>query len=266
MKIYISADIGGIIGILNWDQCHRGTPEYNFFKDQMSKEVAAACIGANNAGANEILIKVGHSGCYNLDFNVLPENAVMICGSSGHPFSMMQEIDSSFDAAIMIGYHSGASFGDNPLSHTYSLDLSSFKINGDLANEYLINSYTASYVGVPVVFLSGDAGICKFAQNTNPNITTVVTNKHFGRSTIANHPELSLRLIRDGVTASLLGEVTNCFLELPESFNIELTFHDPATAYRKSFYPGMEKISQASLSFFSKDYYEVLRMIQFCLY
>ncbi len=266
MKIYISADIEGVTGILNWDQCNHDKKEYAIFAEQMSKEVAAACIGANSAGATEILIKDGHSWCCNIDFNILPKNVTMVRGMSGHPFSMMQEIDSTFDAALMIGYHSGASFEDNPLCHTYSTSIHSFKINGELVNEYLINTYIASYVGVPVVFLSGDAGICNFAKNINPNIHTLATNKHFGTSTISIHPELSLMLIEHGVKSALTNDISNCFLDLPKEFDIEICFQDPAKAYKKSFYPGMEKISSTTLRFYSTDYYEVLRMMKFGLY
>lgn len=266
MKVYISADIEGVTGILNWNQCRYDKPEYKEFSNQMSKEVAAACLGANLAGAKEILIKDGHSLCTNIDFDLLPENAMMVRGLSGNPFAMMQEIDSTFDAVIMIGYHSGASFEDNPLCHTYSTNIFSFKINGELVNEYLLNTYIASYVGVPVVFLSGDVGVCNYAKDINPNIHTVATNKHFGASTISIHPKLSLKLIEEGVRSALTKDVTSCFLELPEEFEIEICFHDPSIAYKKSFYPGMEKISSTTLRFYSRDYYEVLRMMQFGLY
>ena len=265
MKVYISADIEGVTGILNWNQCNHERPEYKEFSNQMSREVAAACMGANMAGAKEILVRDAHHLCSNIDLNILPENAMIVRGMSGHPFAMMQEIDSTFDVAMMIGYHSGSSFEDNPLCHTYSLNIFSFKLNGELVNEFLINTYIASYVGVPVVFLSGDVGICNYAKDVNPNMHTVATNRHFGSSTISIHPELSLKLIKEGVRSALTNDISSCFIQIPDEFEIEICFHDPAYAYKKSFYPGMEKISSTTLRFYSKDYYEVLRMMQFGL-
>ena len=54
MKIYISADIEGITGIVNWDETEKSKPDYQEFSKQITEEVKAACEGAMNAGAEEI--------------------------------------------------------------------------------------------------------------------------------------------------------------------------------------------------------------------
>jgi len=54
MKIYISADIEGITGIVNWDETDKSKSNYQKFSIQMTEEVKAACEGAMNAGAEEI--------------------------------------------------------------------------------------------------------------------------------------------------------------------------------------------------------------------
>ena len=56
MKVYISADMEGITGVAHWDEVDHNKPPYSYFQEQMSKEVAAACEGANLAGAKEIFV------------------------------------------------------------------------------------------------------------------------------------------------------------------------------------------------------------------
>lgn len=263
MKIYISADIEGISGIANWDEATRWKPDYPPFSDEMLKEVQAACEGANNAGANEIWIKDAHGVGRNLSFAGLPINTKLIRSFSGHPFCMMQEIDNTFDAALMIGYHSYASSDRNPLSHTLVTDLSYIKINDELTSEFLINAYTASYVGVPVVFVSGDAGLCEHVKQINANINTVGLNKGIGDSVISIHPQLAFNNIKEAVESSLKGELNKCIVPLPEWYKVELSFTNHSKAYKASFYPNMKKISATNVLFETDDYFEVLRMLSF---
>lgn len=68
MKIYISADIEGITGIVDWDEATRWKPDYPPFSAEMLKEVQAACEGANDGGAEEIWIKDAHGVGRNLNF------------------------------------------------------------------------------------------------------------------------------------------------------------------------------------------------------
>ena len=60
MKLFISADIEGTSGIAHWDETEKGRDLYQHFTVQMSREVAAACQGAIDAGWTEILVKDAH--------------------------------------------------------------------------------------------------------------------------------------------------------------------------------------------------------------
>ena len=54
------------------------------------------------------------------------------------------------------------------------------RLNGVLCSEFLINTYTAGYFGVPVAMISGDKAICDFAKELIPEITTVPVNEGRG--------------------------------------------------------------------------------------
>ena len=105
MNVYISADIEGTAGITHWDEADRNNPAYPEFREAMTREVVAACEGAIAAGATDILIKDAHDSGRNIHVSQLPECARIVRGWSGHPYSMVQELDESFDALVLIGYH-----------------------------------------------------------------------------------------------------------------------------------------------------------------
>jgi len=264
MKIYISADIEGITGIAHWDETEKSKSDYQKFSKQMTEEVNAACEGAINAGAEEIWVKDAHDSGRNIIAADLPQNIKLIRGWSGHPFLMVQELDESFDALIMIGYHSFSSSNANPLSHTMSSATFNYiKLNEKLASEFLIHSYAAATVGVPVVFLSGDEGLCKEVNTINENIQTVAVNKGIGNSVISIHPQLAIKKIKEGVKSILKGDINKCKIKLPDYFKMELSFKNHAKAFKTSFYPGVKQISSTNVVFESDNYFEVLRMFSF---
>lgn len=265
MKIYISADIEGIAGVTHWNETEKDKADHSDFADQMTLEVKAACEGANKAGAKEILIKDAHDSGRNLIHSMLPKNTKLIRGWSGDTFSMVQGLDSSFDALLYIGYHSGAFTEGNPLSHTMDSSLEYVKINGEYVNEFLIHSYLAAYLNVPVVFLSGDKALCDEVKKVNENIITVPVKEGFGNSTLSIHPALAFDLISEGVKESLSGDLSRYKIELPSSFELEVGYREHFTALKFSNYPTVERTGPKSIKFTHTDYMEVMRAIKFLL-
>lgn len=263
MKIFISADIEGITGVTHWDETEKNKPDHKDFAHQMTLEVSAACKAANDLGAKEILIKDAHDSGRNIDHKLLPKNTKLIRGWSGGTYSMVQGLDSSFDALIYIGYHSAANKDANPLAHTMNSGLDYVKLNGQYVNEFLIHSYIAAYLKVPVVFVSGDSGLCKDVKKVNKNIVTVSVKDGVGNSTINIHPELALNLIEKGVKDALNGDLPKCKISLPKTFELEVRYRDHMTAYRLSNYPGAELIEPKIIKFCHDDYMEVLRAMRF---
>jgi D-amino peptidase len=263
MKIYISADIEGIAGITDWDEAKKTHPTYQEFRERMTDEVVAACEGAIEAGAKEILIKDAHDSGRNIIAARLPDCARLIRGWSGHPFSMVQELDESFDALLFVGYHAKAGSDDNPLAHTLRLRIMQLAFNGEIASEFQIYSYAAALVKVPGVFLSGDAGICADAQRINPGIVTVPVSRGIGPSTLSIAPSLAVKEIREGVIRALKGNRAACRLTLPKHFTLEIKYTTPIDAYRASWYPGARHSAPRTVQFDSDDYFEVLRAIKF---
>jgi len=266
MKIYISADIEGVTGIAHWDETEKSKSDYQKFAKQMTDEVKAACEGAIKAEAKEIWIKDAHDTGRNINADELPQSIRLVRGWSEHPYLMVQELDESFNAILMIGYHSFGGSSSNPLSHTLSSStLNYIKLNGEYASEFLIHGYAAATMGVPVVFISGDEGICKEANKINKNIKTVAVNKGVGNSVISIHPKRAVEKIKEGVELILKGDIDKCRIELPKYFKVELSYKKHVKAFKASFYPGMKQISSTSLVFETDNYFEVLRMLLFVI-
>ena len=265
MKIFISADIEGVTGCTVWDETIKGKDGYEKFAKQMTLEVKAACEGANEAGAKELMVNDAHDSGRNIDHNLLPKNTKLVRGWSGGLYSMVQELDESYDALMFIGYHSAASRNTNPLSHTMATFLDYVKINGNLASEFLIHSYIAAYLGVPVVFLSGDQGLCDDVKRINENIATVAVKQGSGNSTINIHPELALDLIKEKTREILEKDISLCKIDLPNEFNLEIRYRNHKDAYKRMFYPGVTKIDNNTINYITNDYMEVLRLMNYLM-
>jgi D-amino peptidase len=264
MKVYISADIEGVTGTTHWDEANKSNPDYREFQEQMTAEVAAACEGALHAGATEIWVKDAHGPARNIIAAKLPREAKLVRGWSGHPFLMVQYLDETFHALLLVGYHSPAGTDTNPLAHTISSGrIARIKINDRYASEMLLHTYAAALVNVPLVFVSGDAGICEEATSLNPNITTTAVKQGVGSSTVSIHPHLAVDRIREGAQAAVAGDVAKCAIQLPERFAVEIEYKDHAQARHASFYPGASQKAPHAIQFETDDYFEVLRLLAF---
>lgn len=266
MKFYISADIEGVTGICNWNETEKGHSDHKEFANQMTLEVKAACDSIIKAFPDEkveIYVKDAHDSARNIDIHGLPDIVKVIRGWSGDPRLMMDGIDETFDGVVYIGYHSNGFSGNNPLAHTLSTDISYIKINGEYVSEFLINTYTASLYGVPVLFVSGDKGLCEDAKRIIPEIDVVPVSEGFGASSVSINPDKGIELIEKNVLESVKNIEKKVVLALPEKFEVEICYRNHTLAYRKSFYPGCRLIDSNTLKFTSTDYYEVLRAFMF---
>ncbi|WP_326910573.1 M55 family metallopeptidase [Sedimentibacter sp. MB31-C6] len=266
MKIFISADIEGVAGSTLNVECHKERPEYAKFAEQMTLEVLAAIDGAVAAGADEIVVKDGHGSATNIDIMKMPKCVTLIRGKSGHPYNMMYGLDDTFDGVMFIGYHSGAGMPTSPLSHTNTGNPSSIEINGDHASEFMINSYIASMNKVPILFISGDQGICNAAKKLVPNITTVETKIGVGGSTINVSPKKVIDLIKGNVEKALKKDLSQNLLQLPTEFEDVIKFKDHKNAYKMSFYPKMEVVDSHTIKMITNNFMDIVTAHAFVLY
>jgi D-amino peptidase len=265
MKIFITADIEGVNGATKWEETDQTNQYFLELREQMTAEVKAACEGALNAGASEIVVKDSHGWGCNILHKKLPREARLIRAWTGHPFSMMQGIDKSFDATLVVGYHSQAGNDGSPLAHTMTGNMASVKINGLLSSEFVMSAYTSGYVGVPVAFLAGDAALCAHAKAFIPGITTVAVKECEGNGTDNLHPDVAVELIRENVEKALKGDLAKCAVQMPKVFNVEMGYKRHQDAHTCGFYPGAKQTGPHTVEFSAADYFDVLRFFEFCI-
>lgn len=265
MKVFISADIEGVNNIVTWDETSLNSPEYQYFRKQMTEEVKQACIAAKEAGATEIFVKDAHDSARNIIFTELPNYVKLHRGWEGCPCSMMAGLDKTFDAVIFIGYHSPASSDGNPLSHTMNTRNSYIKINGIITSEFYMNALYASYLGVPIAFLSGDKRLTEIVKEANENIFTVVTKEGAHGAVISEHPQVTNERIRETVRQALTSDLSKNIVPLPNHFEVEIKYKQFNNAYNASFYPGCKLKDSETVVFEADDYYEVVRALKFIL-
>jgi D-amino peptidase len=176
---------------------------------------------------------------------------------------MVQELDETYDAVLMVGYHAAAGSEGNALAHTLSLDPAAVVLNGAPASEFRIHALAAATVGVPVVFVSGDKALMDEVQALNPRIGRCAVKEGRGQSTVTLTPAAACRAIRDGVQAALSGDLDACLLPLEDRYVLDITYADPCKAERHRWYPGAEHVGARTVRLDCARYFDVLRALNY---
>lgn len=261
MKIYISADIEGISGVVNGTHTSPQGYDYNRARKLMTDEVNAAVKGAKLAGATTILINDSHGPMTNILIEELDEDAVLISGNQ-KLLGMMEGIDDTYDAAFLIGYHARHNT-PGVLAHTYyGIVISEVKLNGKPVGEFEFNTLIAGQYNVPVVFVSGDDVLSQQVKEFNPEIETlIVKNAHSRYTAECIQPKKVHRLMEEKVQKTLtdkLKSIPPC--KANEKVELEVAFLNSGMAEATLFIPGVELIEPNRVRYVAKDIIEAYKV------
>ena len=197
-KIYISADLEGVVGAVTGEQLGPGGFEYNRFREFMTGEVNAAIKAARAAGATEILVADSHGNGQNLLIEKLPKDVKLI-RSWPRPLGMMEGIDSSFDGVIFTGYHSSTDNMEGVRAHNFSsARLTSVKVNGKVMSEGSWNAAVAGEFGVPVIMIAGDDAAVNEVKALIGNAEGAIVKESISfHSAKSLHPDAAYDLIAE---------------------------------------------------------------------
>jgi D-amino peptidase len=231
VKIFISFDMEGVAGIVDWAQCGPPGQAYEEGRALLLGEVNAAIDGALAAGATEIVCNDSHGAMNNLNPADLHGRAAYIAGRH-KPRYMMEGLDDSFDAVFFIGYHGSISGEPSALSHTYNPSvISRVTLNGVDCGESGINGLVALGHGVPVALITGDQVTAAEAGPFFKQVEAVVVKESISRFAAAQvHPEQAREMIYAGAEAAVrrLGSVPLPEIGLPARLYVELQTADMA--------------------------------------
>jgi D-amino peptidase len=205
VKVFISSDMEGTAGVVDWSQCIPGEHEYEHYRQLLLGEVNAAIEGASAAGADEFLVNDSHSTMQNLHADELAGSARYLSGRH-KPLYMMQGLDPSFDAAFFVSYHGSMSTAA-PLSHTYNpRAIAEVRLNGQVVGESGINALVALGHRVPIVLVTGDDVTAREAAVVCPGVRTAVVKTAVSRFAADSlHPGSARDLIRAEAEAAIRG-------------------------------------------------------------
>ena len=225
MNVYISTDIEGTAGIVDWHQVRGPGAEYELGRQLLTDEVNAAIDGAVLAGASQLLVNDSHSTMQNMRPGALHHHASYLSGRH-KPLYMMEGLDGTFDAVFMVAYHGGISAERAVLSHTYNPGaVWEVRLNGIAVGESALNALVALHHRVPVVLITGDQATADEARPFMPDIEAVIVKRSITRFAAESvHPERAHELIRAGAAAALgrAGSASLPAIELPA--RLEITF------------------------------------------
>jgi len=227
MRVYISADIEGVTGLVSWSQCGRPNSQhydFAFARRMMTHDVNAAVRGARAGGATFIRIKDSHGNSKNLLVDELEPGVELVSGHGAGADGMMEGLDDSFDAALLIGYHARAGTLGGIMEHTITGGIHRMWVNGAEMGEIGLSSAAAGHKGVPIAFVSSDAAGCREASELL-GVPTAVVKEGYGRYMGKMlHPEETSTLIGDGVMNALSASLRSPFV-LDEPVTIRVEFN-----------------------------------------
>ncbi len=265
MRVYISVDIEGITGLVSWSQCGRPDGEhydFGFARRMMTHDLNAAIRGARAAGADSIVIKDSHGTSKNLLIDELEPGVELVSGHGSGTDGMMQGIDGTFDAALLIGYHAMAGTAAGVMEHTITGGVHRLEINGRPCGEMGLSAGVAGRYGVPTVFASSDAAGCQEFESLAPTSRTVTVKHGLGRYMgRLLHPSETGPAIQQGVEQALrdIPKVTPVRWEEPTRVRIEFNRSEEADMCAKL--PGVTRVDGYSLELERDSYFEAHRLV-----
>ncbi|MGH7471253.1 MAG: M55 family metallopeptidase [Longimicrobiales bacterium] len=264
LKVYISVDMEGVTGVVSNEQLGPAGFEYQRFREFMTAEALAAIQGARDAGATEIVVSDSHGNGQNLLIERLPADITVI-RSWPRPLMMMEGIDSSFHAAVFIGYHSGTTNAKGVRAHTISsARLTAVELNGRAMPEAGINAAIAGHFGVPVVMISGDDAAVEEARALLGDVEGAVVKRSLSfHSAATRTPEAGQTMIRDRVKSALQRRNSFRPFVLPTPVRLDVTFKNYRPAEMLAYLPIVERITAHAIRYIGRTIIDISKFIEF---
>ncbi|MGH7578271.1 MAG: M55 family metallopeptidase [Longimicrobiales bacterium] len=260
-KVFISVDMEGIGGIGTAEMVSSSGKDYATGRELMTEEVNAVVAAAFEAGATEVLVNDSHGDMQNLLHTELDPRVTYVQGAI-KPFGMVEGLDSTFDAAIFLGYHSRAGTPRGFLAHTGSGIVKGLWLNDVESGEGELNAAYAGSLGVPVILAAGDSAFAaQFAEHVET--TTVVTKTAVTpQSARLRHPERVRDDLATAVRRGLASPSSARPWHLEPPVQVRLRFADPTRPQILEAIPGVRQLDGYTVEFTAADMTEAYRLIR----
>ncbi len=260
-KIFISADMEGIGGIGTGAMTSASGKDYALGRELMTAEVNAVVEAIFRSGPAEVLVNDSHGDMQNLLHTELDPRVAYIQGAV-KPLGMVEGLDSTFDAAIFLGYHARAGTPEAFLAHTGTGIVKGLWMNDVEVGEGGMNAFYAGSLGVPVILASGDSAFAReFSELTGA--ATVATKA-------AVTPQSARLLHPQAVRERLAAATERALLDLPRArpyatagpVSVRIRFSDTTRPQILKAIPGVSQPDGYTVEFTAPDAAAAYRLIR----
>jgi len=259
MKIYISADIEGIGGVVRQEHSSTDGREYRWARKMMTEEVNAAIRGAFDGGAKEVVVADSHNVGLNLIPDELDARASLIMGSP-RPLCMMDGIHLGFDAAFLVGYHGKAGTADSNLVHIFNRRIAEVRVNGIDIGEIGLSAGLAGFYKTPVALVTGDDQAVGEASRLLPGVETAEVKKAIGAyAARCLHPDRTRALIYEAARRTMKLSGSWPLFRVDPPVELTIRFTTTSAVDRVLRMPGVDRLDGVSVRYAGKDFIEAFK-------
>lgn len=262
MKVFISADIEGIAGVMRPEQCSPGNVEYENARGLMEQEVNAAIAGAFDGGASEVVVADSHAMMQNLRAANIDPRARLVQGKP-RGLSMLEGLQQGgYDGMLFVGFHSAAGeFG--VLAHTINgRAFYRIKLNGSIMGETDLYAALGAELNVPLWMVTGDDRLQQWVNRHYPEVDYVCVKRAISASAAESiSPEFAREKIRLQAANSVKRAVKGVERRFGCPYQLELMVAKPVLADLFCMIPGVTRIDAITVGYSSPQVAPVIGLL-----
>ncbi|MEG3135857.1 M55 family metallopeptidase [Rouxiella sp. T17] len=262
MKIFISADIEGIAGVMRPEQCSPGNAEYESARGLMEQEVNAAIAGAFDGGASDVVVADSHAMMKNLRAANIDPRARLMQGKP-RALSMLEGLQhQQYDGMLFVGFHAAA--GEmGVLAHT--INGSAFyrmKINGSVMAETDLYAALGAELNVPLWLVTGDDCLEKWVNHRFPEVEYVCVKRAISAHAAESiSPQAAQELLRERVAKVVQAAPKSIEKRLGCPYKLELMVLRPVLADLFCMVPGVTRIDAVTVGYSSPKMAAIISLL-----
>ena len=261
LKVFISVDMEGIGGIGTSAMTSATGKDYATGRRLMTDEVNAVVAALFAGGATDIVVNDSHGDMQNLLHTDLDSRVTYIQGAI-KLHGMVEGLDASFHAVVLLGCHARAGTLQGFLAHTGAGVVKGLWLNDLEVGEGELNAAYAGALGVPVVLAAGDATfVAQFAQTLQAE-TVVTKTAVTPQAAMLRHPSEVQKDLSAAATRALRSLASYSPWTVRTPVEVRLRFADPSHAQILTSIPGVRQHDGYTVTVTAKDMFEAYRLIR----
>ena len=260
-KIFISVDMEGIGGIGTPAMTSPTGKDYALGRKLMTDEVNAVIGAILQRGPAEILVNDSHGDMQNL-LNDQIDPRVLYNQGAVKPLGMVEGLDSTYAAAIFLGYHSRAGTPNGFIAHTGTGAVKGLWLNDIEVGEGELNAAYAGSVGVPVILAAGDSAFVE--QFTRTVKVEAVATKYANTPQSARliHPQIVRERLVAATGRALSGRASAKPWVIAKPVKVRLRLADNLTPQILQAIPGVRQVDGFTVEFTAPNMGDAYRLIR----